>query len=79
MKKVNKVKKLPKVNPEEKAKELKRAHGYHKALQMASRMSHNLKALNTSDYNTEIFLTSEVKSNGNYWHQVERILIRDQK
>lgn len=79
MKKVTKVQSLNKPNPEVKAKELKRALGYHKALQISSRLAKNLKTLNTADYNTEIFPPSEVISNGNYWFQVEKILVRNEK
>jgi prepilin-type N-terminal cleavage/methylation domain-containing protein len=69
---------LPKIDPRDKAAQLKRAMGKDHALKLASGIRKNLKDMNPGDYNTDITSPKDVAKSEQFWAHVAGTL-RSQK
>jgi prepilin-type N-terminal cleavage/methylation domain-containing protein len=69
---------LSRIDPRDKATELRRAMGKDHALKLASNLAKNLRNMNVGDYNAEITSPKDVKKGEQFWAHVAGTL-RNQK
>jgi len=69
---------VPKMDPRDKAAQLKRSMGKDQALKIASNLAKNLKTMSVGDYNAEISSPKDVKKGEQFWAHVAGTL-RNQK
>jgi hypothetical protein len=76
MKKQMKEVKLPRMNCDAIAKNLKKGLGRNKALSVADNLARSLSSIGPADCNTEMFPVESLKKRQRIWQQVRNILTK---